>query len=96
MFLHIGQDTVIKIDDILGIFDLETTTVTKKTMNYLKKAEEEGRTVNVSTDIPKSFVVCSEKNEPPTVYISQLSTGTLLGRMENKEKIPDFGGLIFG
>lgn len=96
MFLHLGQETVIKTDDILGIFDLETTTVTKKTMDYLKKAEDEGRTVNVSLDIPKSFVVCSKKNEPPIVYISQLSTGTLLGRMENKEKIPDFGGLIVG
>ena len=43
MYLHLGQSTVITHDEIIGIFDLDNTTVSKKTRDYLSKAEKEGR-----------------------------------------------------
>lgn len=86
MYLHLGQDTVIKIGDIIGIFDMETSTIAKTTRNYLAAAQKEGRVVNVSMEMPKSFVLCRESGGKATVYITQISSATLLKRtgfMEN-------------
>lgn len=79
MYLHLGQDTVVTFDEIIGIFDLDTATIGKATRDYLKNAEDNGRVVNVSYELPKSFIVCGDKKEK-TVYISQISSSTLLKR----------------
>ncbi len=83
MYLHLGQDTVITYEEILGIFDLEATTVSKATRDYLAAATKSGRVVNVSFDLPKSFVVCRNKDGSTTVYISPISPSTLLKRSRN-------------
>ena len=87
MFLHLGQNTVIHQDDIIGIFDLDNTTVSKKTRDFLAKKEKEGRVVNVSYELPKSFVLCENKNKKITVYITQISTSTLIKRVKNSDII---------
>ncbi|HHZ06833.1 MAG TPA: DUF370 domain-containing protein [Clostridiales bacterium] len=79
MYLHLGQDTVVKTKDIVGIFDLDITTVSKHTRNYLTKNEKNGNVVNVSMELPRSFILCNHNNKT-TIYISQLSTQTLLKR----------------
>lgn len=85
MFLHLGQNVLIKQDDIIGIFDLDNTTVSKRTRDYLTKAEKSGRVINVSTELPKTFVVCDSGNGEFTVYITQISSATLLKRAENND-----------
>lgn len=72
MFLHLGEDTVITDKDIIGIFDMDTSTVNKATRDYLTKAERDKRVVYVNYDLPKSFVVTSDK-----IYISPINTNTL-------------------
>ena len=47
MYLHLGQNTVISTNDIIGVFDLDNTTVSRHTRNYLSKAEKERKVVNV-------------------------------------------------
>lgn len=79
MYLHLGQDTVVSFDEIIGIFDLDNTTVSKITRDYLTKAEKSGRVINVSTELPKSFVLCRER-DGDKIYISQISSTTLLKR----------------
>ena len=83
MYLHLGSDVVILKKNIVGIFDLDTATISKHTKNYLACAEKEGRVVTVSYDLPKSFVVSVENNRV-VVYISQLSSQTLLKRFSSK------------
>lgn len=84
MFLHLGQDTVITTDNILGIFDIDTTTVSKATRNYLSMKEKNKDVINVSFELPKSFIVtCEEKTNEKKVYISPISSMTLLKRIEN-------------
>lgn len=80
MYLHLGMDKVITFDEIIGIFDLDTTTVSKRTRDYLAKAEKAGIVENICYDIPKSFIVCRDKNGNEKVYISQISSTTLLKR----------------
>lgn len=87
MFLHLGQNTVIHQDDIIGIFDLDNTTVSKRTRDFLAKKEKEGRVVNVSYELPKSFVLCENRNKEITVYITQISTSTLIKRVNNSDII---------
>ena len=78
MYLHLGGDKVVKSKDIIGIFDMDTSTVSKNTREYLKKSEKSGEVVTVSYDLPKSFIVVQEKkSKKKTVYISQISSQTL-------------------
>ena len=85
MFIHIGLDKVIRSGEVLGIFDLDNTTVSKVTRDYLSAAQKNGQVTDVCTDLPKSFVVCAEKTGQ-TVYITQLNTSTLLKRAKNTKK----------
>lgn len=80
MYLHLGMDKVITFDDIIGIFDLDTTTVSKNTRNYLAMAEKAGIVENVCYDLPKSFIVCRNKEGEDKVYIAQISSTTLQKR----------------
>ena len=84
MYLHLGQETIVRKEDIIGIYDMDTSTVSKWSREYLSKAEKEKRVVNVSFELPKSYVVCKSKNEnKEIVYISPLSSQTLQKRMAN-------------
>jgi hypothetical protein len=83
MYLHLGQSVVVPYSSIVGLFDLDNTTGSHRTRAFLEQAEREGRVVNVSEDLPKSFVLCQEGEQPPIVYISQLATATLLKRAES-------------
>ena len=80
MYLYLGQDTVIRTRDIIGIFDLDNTSISKLTRAYLARAQRENRVVEVTGELPKSFVVCSGRSGSLTVYLSQISPATLLKR----------------
>ena len=81
MYLHIGASVVIPEQDVLGIFDLDNTTSSRITRNFLAQAQQAGQVIPVGEDLPKSFLLCRDKGKVK-VYLSQLSTATLLKRME--------------
>ena len=76
MYIHLGNEMVVKDKDIVGIFDLDTTTVSKHSRKFLEISEKQKKVINVSYELPKSFVVTKDKK----VYISQISTATLQKR----------------
>lgn len=83
MFVHIGQDTVVIDKEIIGIFDMDNTTVMKKTIDYLNNAEKEKSVINVAPfELPKSFIVC-QTPKGKRIYISPVSVGTILRRIES-------------
>lgn len=61
MYLHLGQDTVITAESIVAMFDIDACTVSKKTRDFLANAEKSGKVINVSYELPKSFIVCEKK-----------------------------------
>jgi hypothetical protein len=66
---------------MIGVFDIENTSTSKITREFLNKMGKENKVVYVSYDMPKSFVVTKNKDDKKTtVYISQLSSSTLEGR----------------
>ena len=80
MYLHVGQNTVIRTGEIIGIVDMETSTLSHTTRQVLARAEKEGKVVNVSMEMPKSFLLCQNEKGEMTCYITQISTATLLKR----------------
>ncbi len=80
MYIHLGGDYVVPEDEIIGIFDLENTTVSKNTRDFLNLSEKNNQVINVSYELPKSFVLTS-KNNKNKVYISQISPTTLYKRL---------------
>ena len=43
MYLHLGQDVVVRQQDIVGVFDMDNTTISRYTRGYLRQAEKQGR-----------------------------------------------------
>ena len=83
MYLHLGQNEIVSDKRVIGIFDLDKCSYGKRTREYLAAAEAEGVVLDVSGDIPKSFVVCDHPYHPQIVYLSQLNTSTLKNRVES-------------
>lgn len=83
MYLHLGSSVVVPQGDILGIFDLDNTTYSRTTRDFLTGAEARGQVVTVGEDLPKSFLLCRDRSGRETVYLSQLSPATLLKRVES-------------
>ncbi len=86
MYLHLGQDIVIRSRNIIGIFDIENTSISKITKDFLGSEEKNKRVVAVSNELPKSFIVCESEGRV-TVYISQISCSTLKKRSGYIEEI---------
>lgn len=85
MYLHLGQETVVKTKDIVGIFDMDTSTVAKSTRDFLNKNEKEKKVITVAFELPKTFVLVNKKNKKESlIYISQLSSATLFKRKGSK------------
>lgn len=82
MYLHLGNDIVVRKTEVLGVFDLDNASQSAVTRKYLQSAEKEGRLINAAgLELPKSFVVCCG-NGGQTVYLSQLNSSTLFKRSE--------------
>ena len=79
MYLHIGENMILNYGDIVGIFDLDNTTVSPITRNYLTQTQKQGNVINASEKLPKSFIVCTEP-KGQKIYISQISPKVLAKR----------------
>lgn len=79
MYIHLGERISIHDSTVIGVFDIENTTIGSDTREYLNRLEREGKICNVSTEMPKSFVVCVEQGEE-VAYISPISVATLKKR----------------
>ncbi len=75
MYIDIGEQKALRSSEIIGVFDLDGVTVSKKTREYLKICEKNGQIEDVSRDIPLSFVVTDNK-----VYFSSFLSKTIYSR----------------
>ena len=80
MYLSIGNDMAVREKSIVGIFDLDNTSTSKRTREFLAAAENEGQVVPCD-DLPKSFVVTAEYGLD-RIYLTSLSSATLEKRMK--------------
>lgn len=82
IYIHIGQDFMIKKHSVIGIFDMDNSSGAG-TKNFLKRVQKDGLVIDASDDIPRSFAVCTQA-EGDAVYLSQLSTSALARRWNGK------------
>jgi hypothetical protein len=75
VYLSIGNDMAVREKSIIGIFDLDNTTTSRRTLEFLAAAEADGKVVPCD-DLPKSFVVTAEYGMD-RVYLTSLNTSTL-------------------
>ena len=83
-YLHIGQNVMLEDKRIIGIFDLDNTSTSKITREFLNTAEQDSVVQTACEDIPKSFAVCDHPYHRQIIYISQLNSQTLLKRTQGK------------
>ena len=80
MYLNIGGDFAVREKSIIGIFDLDNTSISPRTRKFLAMAEKEGQVVSCD-DLPKSFVLTAEYGMN-RLYLTSLSTQTLEKRLK--------------
>ncbi len=81
MYLHIGNNIIIKKSDIVGIFELDGKITTKETKKYLNEVQKKERLVAAGYDLPKSFII-TEDEEGEKVYFSHISVSSLMKRCD--------------
>ncbi len=86
MYLHIGENKAVSLKNIIGIMDLETTTISKISKEFLKTAEDEGFIKTISNDLPKTFII-TEEDKKSKIYLSPISTATLFKRAKDIKNI---------
>ncbi len=84
MYLHLGNDFMVNVNEIIGIFDIENTSVSKITKDFLNESSKKKRVISCTYEMPKSFIVCLDNDFTETVYISQMSCATLLKRFNRR------------
>ena len=80
MYLSIGNDLAVRENSIIGIFDMDNTSTSKRTRDFLAKAEQEGQVIPCD-DLPKSFVLTAEYGLS-RVHLTSLSSATLEKRLK--------------
>ena len=64
MFLHIGNGVSVRQRDIIGIFDLDTASVSAETKRFLRNAEKKGILEDEANgEIPRSFLLLDQKEK---------------------------------
>ena len=80
MYLNIGNDMAVREQSIIGIFDLDNTSTSKRTREFLNRAEKEGLIVPCD-DLPKSYILTDEYGMQ-RIFLTSLSASTLEKRMK--------------
>lgn len=79
MYLHIGNGKTIKKKQIIGIFDLDTVTVSSAGRTFIQHMEQRGQIFYTDSDLPRSFVLYTEEGTC-SIQLSRISAQGLLGR----------------
>lgn len=82
MYLHLGQNVMVRTKDVIGVFDLDNTTWSFRTRRFLEREEQKGRVDAVGDDLPRSFVLADDRKGTPRIYLTPLSPAVLSARME--------------
>lgn len=81
MFLHLGENVVVPIKDVIGIFDLQNTMYSSDTIQFLRLAEEDGFVERITEEKPKSFIIAEVDNKSK-IFLSPISSTTLTKRTD--------------
>ena len=90
MYLHIGNKKSVKRDKIIGIFDLDTATVSSISKDFINRKQKEGLVEYDDNDLPRSFILYSDSGVS-RIKLSRISS---LGLRLRADDNYDFNGEI--
>ena len=91
MYLHVGNNKIIREKNIIGIFDMDNASISKETRSYLADGQKEGVIESVTDDVPKSFIIYKDRESEFAgsgkfkICLSQLSSTALIGRISSEK-----------
>lgn len=80
LYLHLGKRVEVKTTEIIGVFNLDTASMQKATREFLERTQKEGKVINVSEELPKSFTLV-QQDSGERVYVGPLMVSTLMSRL---------------
>lgn len=83
MYIHIGNGRSVRDKDIIGIFDLDTATVSQITKKFISKKQKSSDVEYTDDDLPRAFLIV-EQNGRYKVKLSRISTAGLKGRSDSE------------
>ena len=87
MYLHAGNNKILRSSRIIGIFDLDTSSRGDDTKEYLRAAEKKGLAESAAEELPKSFILYEDEDgKTARVMFSQISTAALVSRTNGEFK----------
>lgn len=86
MYLHAGSNYVVNTKEIIGIFDMDNTTVSRLGRNFLSRAQQNNEVINATEGLPLSYIVSNLKGESK-IYISSFSPRVLSKRTKTSKII---------
>ena len=84
LYLNVGAEILIKGEEIVGIFDLDSSSVGSDTKRILREAEKNGRLHQAGYELPKSFVVTVSGE----IYLSQFASSVLSDEIKSARWLP--------
>jgi hypothetical protein len=88
MYLHIGNGITVRKKNVIGIFDLDSATVSQVTKRYINKNEKAGNILYGDSDLPRTFLLHEENSNGKKVYkikLSRISSHGLKMRAESDD-----------
>ncbi len=76
MYVDIGMDLAVRASQVLGVFDLDNTSWSKRTREFLQRAQEDGSLIEATDELPKSFVLTQEYGQT-RVYLTKYNASIL-------------------
>lgn len=81
MYLHLGQDYIVPLYEVVTVFDMDTATASRRTRGLIERLQAEGRIIELYEDLPRAGVLCvSPLGE--YLYLTGLSPQALQRRAE--------------
>ncbi len=84
MYLHIGNGINIKKRAIIGIFDLDTATISSVSKKFINENQKKGKIEYKDTDLPRAFII-TEEEKNIKINLSRISSTALVARCENPD-----------
>ena len=85
MYISLGKNTFLTEEEIIGVFDLDITSQSHLTREFLSRSEKRGQVQDAAEDIPNAFVL-SGKKEQQTVFLIQNTSGTLKKKLDQLQE----------
>ena len=82
MFVHIGNNIILKQEDIIGIFNIKAIKNTNEYIKVINNLKENNKLIKIENTEENTLII-TEKNKIIKGYITNISSVTIEKRLKN-------------